>query len=172
MTTDSAHVESGDREFIYDPVEQPELFDSVRRRRVIAYLFDLVFISVLVLIFGAIVAVLGVLTLGLGWLIYGFLVPLTAILYVAFTLGGPNAATPGMRIMGLEMRLWYGAKPYMVLAIMHGLLFYAFNVLFTPLIILVSLFGERKRLLHDMILGTVVINAGLAPETDRDGTPR
>jgi uncharacterized RDD family membrane protein YckC len=28
----------------------------------------------------------------------------------------------------------------------------------TPLVILISLFNTRKRLLHDMLLGTVVIN--------------
>ena len=33
---------------------------------------------------------------------------------------------------------------------------------FTPLVLLVGLFNGRRRLLHDMILGTVVINSSVA----------
>lgn len=159
MTTESAEFEENDQSFVYDPVAQPELFVDVRRRRVMAYFLDLVFVSVLVFVAGAVVAIFGVVTLGIGWLLYGILVPATALLYIAFTLGGPNGATPGMRIMGLEMRLWYGAKPYILLAVMHGILFYGLNIVLTPFIVLVSLFNERKRLLHDIVLGTVVINS-------------
>jgi uncharacterized RDD family membrane protein YckC len=32
---------------------------------------------------------------------------------------------------------------------------------FTPLILLVGLFNGRRRLLHDMILGTVVVNSSV-----------
>jgi uncharacterized RDD family membrane protein YckC len=47
-----------------------------------------------------------------------------------------------------------------LLAIMHSLLFW-FSVSFlTPLILLVGLFTPRKQLLHDLILGTVVVNSG------------
>ncbi len=168
MTSNSVHADESGSESVYDPATHPELFADVRRRRVIAYLLDLVFISILVFIAGAVVALIGVVTLGLGWLLYGILVPATALIYVALTLGGPNAATPGMQVMGLEMRLWYGAKPYIVLAIMHGVLFYGLNVVLTPFIVLVSLFNERKRLLHDIVLGTVVMNsAHIPPDSNR-----
>lgn len=161
MPSDSARLDQSHDEFAYDPMTQPELFDDVRRRRVMAYLLDLLFVSLLVVAVGALVAIVGIVTLGLGWLLYGILVPATALLYIAFTLGGPYAATPGMRIMGLEMRLWYGAKPYMLLAVVHAVLFYGLNVLLTPFIVLVSLFNERKRLLHDIVLGTVIINSSV-----------
>jgi len=169
MAAQSRDYEPEVREFAYDPEQQPQLFADVLRRRVLAYLLDLIFISLLVVAAGALIAVFGVLTFGLGWLLYGILVPTTAILYVAFTLGGPNGATPGMRIMGLEMRLWYGARPYILLAVMHGLLFYTFNVVLTPLIVCVSLFNERKRLLHDIVLGTVVINSNALEPAAFDG---
>lgn len=161
MPSDSARFDRTRDDFAYDPAMQPELFDDVRKRRVMAYLLDLLFISILVVVLGALVAVVGIVTLGLGWLLYGILVPGTAILYVAFTLGGPYCATPGMRIMGLEMRLWYGAKPYMLLAVVHAVLFYGLNVILTPFIVLVSLFNERKQLLHDIVLGTVVVNSSV-----------
>jgi len=161
MPSDSARVDRTRDDFAYDPAMQPELFYDVRRRRVLAYLLDVLFIGVLVVVLGLLVGVVGIVTLGLGWLLYSILIPGTAILYVAFTLGGPYCATPGMRAMGLEMRLWYGAKPYMLLAVVHAVLFYGLNLFLTPLIILVSLFNERKQLLHDIVLGTVVINSAV-----------
>lgn len=167
MSVESARADADRDAFVFDPLRYPALYADVRRKRVIAYLLDLVFISLIVVAAGALVAVFGVITLGLGWLLFGILVPATALMYVGLTLGGPNAATPGMRVMGLELRLWYGAKPYLVLALMHGVLFYAFNVLLTPLIVVVSLFGSRKRLLHDILLGTVVLNAGNPGAIDR-----
>jgi uncharacterized RDD family membrane protein YckC len=41
---------------------------------------------------------------------------------------------------------------------MHALLFWVTVSVFTPLILLVGFFNERRRLLHDILLGTVVIN--------------
>lgn len=174
MPSDSARLDHSQDDFAYNPEMEPELFDDVRKRRVMAYLLDLLFISVLVVVLGALVAVVGVVTLGLGWLLFGILVPATAILYIAFTLGGPYCATPGMRVMGLEMRLWYGAKPYMLLAVVHAVLFYGLNVLLTPFIVLVSLFNERKQLLHDIVLGTVVINSSvnLSEASPHTSSPR
>ncbi|MEM1047727.1 MAG: RDD family protein [Pseudomonadota bacterium] len=167
MSVESARAETDRDVFVFDPLRYPALYTDVRRKRVIAYLMDLVFLCLIIVAAGALVAVFGVVTLGLGWLLFGILVPATALIYVGLTLGGPNAATPGMRVMGLELRLWYGAKPYLVLALMHGVLFYAFNVLLTPLIVAVSLFGSRKRLLHDILLGTVVLNAADPGAIDR-----
>jgi uncharacterized RDD family membrane protein YckC len=37
-------------------------------------------------------------------------------------------------------------------------LFYASVALLTPLVLLVSLFTDRKRLLHDLLLGSVIVN--------------
>ena len=40
------------------------------------------------------------------------------------------------------------------------MLFWAGNVVLTPLILLVTLFSDRKRTLHDLLLGTVVSRSG------------
>ncbi|WP_422375748.1 RDD family protein [Roseibium sp.] len=147
------------RQDVFDPVRNPELFSGVRSRRIFAFFIDVVVIALLTFGAGIVVFFLGVFTLGLGFLLYGILPTAVALLYVAFTLGGPQASTLGMRAMGLEMRLWYGAKPYPLLAAIHALLFWFSISLLTPFILLVSLFSDRKRLLHDLILGTVVINS-------------
>jgi len=153
IASDHAHRD------VFDPVRNPELFSGVRSRRIFAFLIDVIAIAILTFGAGIVVFILGVFTLGLGFLLYAILPTAVALTYVAFTLGGPLAATPGMRAMGLEMRLWYGAKPYPLLAAVHALLFWFSISLLTPLVLLVSLFSDRKRLLHDIVLGTVVINS-------------
>lgn len=157
----NAELARGDmenRQNAYDPGQHPALFDGVLSRRVIAFLFDAVMILAVLAAMSIVVAILGIVTLGVGWLLYAILFPLVAISYTAFTLGGHKAATPGMRMMGLEMRLWYGAKPYSLLAVMHSLLFWFGNSILTPFILLVGLFSSRSQLLHDMILGTMILD--------------
>jgi uncharacterized RDD family membrane protein YckC len=99
--------------------------------------------------------------LGLGWALYWLLPPASviwAIVYFGLTLGGPPSATLGMRVMDLEMRTWYGAPGYFVLGAVHAIAFWFSISAFTPFVLLVCFFNERRRLLHDIVLGTVVIN--------------
>jgi uncharacterized RDD family membrane protein YckC len=42
-------------------------------------------------------------------------------------------------------------------AMVHTVLFWLINSILTPLILLVGLFTERSRLVHDMLLGTVIV---------------
>jgi uncharacterized RDD family membrane protein YckC len=62
-------------------------------------------------------------------------------------------------VMDLELRTWYGAPGYFVLGAMHAVLFWVSISFLTPLVVLVGLFNGRRRLLHDIVLGTVVINS-------------
>ncbi|MBN9669828.1 RDD family protein [Roseibium aggregatum] len=147
------------RQDVFDPLRNPELFSGVRSRRMFAFCVDVIVIAILTFLAGIVVFFLGIFTLGLGFMLYAILPTAVALLYVAFTLGGPQASTFGMRSMGLEMRLWYGARPYPLLAAIHALLFWFSISLLTPLVLLVSLFSDRKRLLHDIVLGVVVVNS-------------
>jgi len=81
-----------------------------------------------------------------------------AVCYYGFTLGSPASATIGMRVMDLEMRTWYGSPAYFVLGAVHAVVFWASVSILTPFILLVAFFNDRHRLLHDMLVGTVVIN--------------
>ena len=103
----------------------------------------------------------GIVTLGLGFALYWLLPSATviwAIVYFGVTLGGPASATLGMRVMDLEMRTWYGAPAYFVLCAVHAVAFWFTVSFFTPFVLLVAFFNERGRLLHDIILGTLIIN--------------
>ncbi len=45
-----------------------------------------------------------------------------------------------------------------ILAGIHVILYWASISLLTPFILLIALFSNRKRLLHDMLIGAVVMN--------------
>ena len=146
----------------FDPATQPELFNGVLSKRVFAFLIDLVVITVPVLFGYLFILLFGLLTLGLGWMLFWLAWPATvvwAIVYYGATLGGPRSATIGMRVMDIELRTWYGAPGYFVLGAMHAVLFWVSVSFLTPFIVLVGLFNDRRRLLHDIVLGTVVNNS-------------
>ena len=145
----------------YDPIANPELFEGVLARRCIAFLIDLIIIGIPVLLAALFIFIVGLVTFGLGWLLYFLMWPATviwAIAYYGMTFGTPASATLGMRAMDLEMRTWYGAPAYFVLGAVHAIVYWLTVSFLTPLILLVGLFNERRRLLHDMLVGTVVIN--------------
>jgi uncharacterized RDD family membrane protein YckC len=141
----------------YDPVARPELFDGVIGKRSIAFVIDAIIIGVLWTVAVVAVGILGVLTLGLAWLLYGMIFPLVGLGYNALTVGGPNSATIGQRMMGLEWRTWYGGKVSPLIAAFHALLFWFSLVVFFP-ILLWCLFDPQKRCLHDIFAGIVAMN--------------
>jgi uncharacterized RDD family membrane protein YckC len=148
----------------FDPWTQPELFRGVLTRRVFAFLIDLVVLSIPVILVVLFIAVFGVVTLGLGWALFWLVSPASviwALVYYGASLGGPHSATMGMRAMDLELRTWYGAPSYFVLGATHAVLFWVSVSFLTPLVLLVGLFNGRRRLLHDIVLGTVVINSSV-----------
>jgi uncharacterized RDD family membrane protein YckC len=145
----------------YDPVTQPELFEGVLARRFVAFVIDLVIIALPLIGATIFVFILGLITFGLGWALYWLLSPASviwALFYYGATLGGPASATLGMRAMGIEMRTWYGAPCYFVLGAVHAIVYWISVSVLTPFVLLVGFFNQRKRLLHDMLVGTIVIN--------------
>lgn len=145
----------------YDPAANPELFEGVPARRVIAFVVDLVILSIPVVFMAIFIFAIGVVTLGLGFVLYGLLPAASviwALVYYGLCFGSPRSATIGMRVMDLEMRTWYGAPAYFLLGAVHAVAFWVSVSALTPLILLVCFFNDRRRLLHDMAVGTIVIN--------------
>ena len=145
----------------YDPAANPELFEGVVARRIVAFLIDFLILSIPVVFVSMFIFVAGIVTFGLGFLLYGLLWPgivIWAIVYYGLTLGGAASATIGMRMMDIEMRTWYGSPAYFVLGGVHAVVFWLTVSMITPLILIVSLFNERRRCLHDFLVGTVIIN--------------
>jgi len=145
----------------YDPVANPELFDGVLPRRVIAFIIDVAIIAIPVMLAAIFIFVFGVVTFGFGWVLYTILSPASviwAIVYYGLTFGSPASATIGMRVMDLEMRTWYGSPAYFILGAVHAIVFWITVTILTPFILLIGFLNERGRLLHDIVVGTVVVN--------------
>ncbi|HEY2531256.1 MAG TPA: RDD family protein [Xanthobacteraceae bacterium] len=145
----------------YDPIANPELFEGVLARRVVAFVIDLIIIAIPLIAVSIFVFIFGLFTFGLGWALFWLLSPgsiVWALVYYGLTLGGRASATIGMRAMEIEMRTWYGAPAYFVLGAVHAIVFWISLSVLTPFILLVGLFNPRRRLLHDMLVGTILIN--------------
>ena len=158
----------------FDPVTQPELFSTVLARRCFAFLVDLVMLAIPIVLGVILIAIFGLFTLGFGWALFWLVSPLSivwAIIYYGMSLGGPHSATVGMRMLGLQLRTFTGEPSYFVLGAAHAMLYWISVSLLTPFIVLVGLFNRRKQLLHDLVLGTVIINTSALPR-DREQAGR
>jgi uncharacterized RDD family membrane protein YckC len=146
----------------------PAVTEGVISRRVIAFLIDQLVIGCLVGIFYVVVFILGIATLGLAWGLF-FILPgiwaVVALLYVFFTVSEQRPATWGMRSMEIEMRLYNGEPSYGMMAAFHYILFFVLTGVAVPLVItliglwLVPLFDKRRRTLHDIFSGTVMVRS-------------
>jgi uncharacterized RDD family membrane protein YckC len=146
-----------DGDIVNDRLTDVRLYEGVRTRRVFAFLIDYLFVGLLMIPFAVVVLVLGVLTLGLGWMLFAVLFPIVALSYVWTTLGGRKQATPGMSMMGITLERLDGRSIDGLYAIVHSVLFWGANALLTPLVLMFTLITDRKRGLHDLLLGTVVV---------------
>ena len=139
-----------------DPLAEPDLYDGVLSRRIAAYVLDLGLIFVLWIVLSMVFGVAGVLT-------FGALTPLGLIVLAILPVGyhtifiGRSGATPGMRIFDLEVRAWTGRPPEITQAFLTAVLFYASIGLTVWLVLLVPLFTDRNRTLHDILAGTIVL---------------
>ncbi|MER8546570.1 RDD family protein [Mesorhizobium sp. M0833] len=149
-----------DGEIITNRLEDISAYEGVRTRRILAFVIDYFIVALLTIPFAILVFLFGLLTLGLGWMLFSILVPAVAILYIWNTLGSKDQATTGMKIMGIRLDRLDGSPIDGLTAVVHSVLFWAGNVILSPLVLLVSLFSDRKRTLHDLLLGTVVSRSG------------
>lgn len=131
-----------------DPQYQTEYYDSIPMKRFMAWIIDVIFVTILVFF-------LGFVTFALAW----FMFPVIDFLYRWITLSR-GSATLGMRIMSIEIRNWEGAKLSTSQGFLHTAGYYlswAF-VLLQVISVAMIAFGPRRQGLHDLFLGTAAIN--------------
>ena len=118
----------------------------------VAFCLDFVLVSVL-----AAALWLGLVVFSLGLLVFFLppLWPIVAFFYNGVTVSGSRMATPGMRLLDIEMRFPDGRPVTFVAAAIHGVMLYV-SWLFPPVFV-VSLFNGDKRCLHDMLAGLLVV---------------
>lgn len=148
-------------EILTDRYDDWRLYAGVRTRRVMAFFIDYVIVALLTIPFAVVIFLLGIITLGLGWMLFTILVPLLAFSYVALTMGGSKQATVGMQMMDIRLERTDGKRVDALLAVVHSVLFWAGNVILSPFILLATLVLDRKRTIHDLLLGTVVVRSDI-----------
>ncbi|MDO6963759.1 RDD family protein [Rhizobium alvei] len=141
------------------PETSPYAYDGLLTRRVMAFIIDYMIILLLMIPAAVIVFVLGIATLGLAFYLFPILFFIVAGLYFGLSLSGPFQASLGMRTMDVRMIRDDGGPIDFATAILHLVTFWILNSLLTPFILLVGLFTDRKRLLHDILIGTTTIRA-------------
>jgi uncharacterized RDD family membrane protein YckC len=138
-------------------LEDPRLFEGVLLRRTCAAILDFIIVSVIssALWLANCVASLG--TLGLVSLPAFILAPVVIhILLCTYLLGGPTGASFGMRACGIRVVNLEGRGIDHVQAFLTTAMFFATVPLFLP-VLAFGFFTRKSRLLHDIVVGTVVI---------------
>jgi uncharacterized RDD family membrane protein YckC len=157
------------------PIDDDWLTEGVLLRRVVAWFIDVVLIGLIWLALWVVLLMFGLLTLGLGMPLLGIL-PLAPFCYHVLFLAGPPSATPGQQMLGLIVRRNHDlGQPTVLQAVVSTLLFYV-TLATTGLLLLVALFTVRKRTLHDLGSGLVVVRiraltSGLGSWNIQGGSP-
>ena len=142
---------------LYAAPDDWRAYSGTLSRRVFAFILDYVIVLLLCIPAAVVLFFLSIVTLGLGFFLYPALFVIVAGLYFGFTVGGSQQASFGMRAMGIAIIRVDGQPMDFLTAIVHLALFWILNSVLTPLILLVGLFTERSRLIHDFLVGTVTV---------------
>jgi uncharacterized RDD family membrane protein YckC len=140
-----------------DPATAPELFEGVLTRRVIAFVIDVVVMSLMIVVFSLIGLIAGFLTFGLAWLALIVVVPATIVLYYGATLGSARRATMGMQAMDIVLTPTRGQPLDGWMAIIHAAVFWLTTWISWPVSLLFALFTPRRQMIHDLIVGTLMV---------------
>ncbi len=128
---------------------------GVLARRFCAFLIDVFLIGMISFILAVSIFIFGILTFGLGWLMY-HIIPLIPFLYYTLLVGG-GGRTPGQKLFGLAVRqdADLRAPNYAQALIWTLLMWVSFLLGCVPFAL--ALVGPRHRAGHDLLSGLTVI---------------
>ncbi len=124
-------------------------------RRFFSYLIDLLILAIVGSFFFPIHLLLDIVTLGI-W--YKF--PIGGMLYAALFIASPCRATLGMMMMGISARIVGGGRIGFLHALLWSCLYYVSMSLTGGLILLIGLFTDGRRLMHDYLTGIKLVPVG------------
>ena len=135
-----------------DPHYQAEFYEDVTLKRALAWLVDTAVVF-------ALTALAVVFTVGIGLFFAAFLFMVIGFTYRVVTIAG-NGATIGMRLASIELRTHRGTRPGLGTAALHTL---GYSISFSMVLlqvasIILMLTTPRGQGLHDMVLGTAMVN--------------
>jgi uncharacterized RDD family membrane protein YckC len=136
----------------------PAFVNDIVFKRILAHIVDTAILLMVMAPIGIFMILTAIATFGLLILPFAlaFLV-VRFLYYVGFT-SGSRSATPGMRMLGIELRTASGGRPDFLQAFLRLAVYYVLVGLLTPLILLVVLFNVQRRAIHDFVSETVVVN--------------
>jgi uncharacterized RDD family membrane protein YckC len=146
-------------------------YRNVAWLRVMAYLVDLVIIAIVVGLLLAAAAVPVIASFGLLFPVVTAIVAIVPLAYHTLLIGGPSSATIGMRLFNLEVRMIDGGRPGLAVAFILTVMFYVTVGLTSWLVLLVALFNDRRRTLHDYLCGTHVVRLARVRSGSSDSAP-
>ncbi len=135
-----------------DPRYQPVFYEGVPPKRFFAWVIDVILITLLTLLFG-------LLTLTAALWVWPLTYMVLSFLYRTVTISA-GSATIGMRIMNIQLRGPTGARLSPGEATLHTLTYLVCASFAIPQIISIALMvmGERHQGLHDLLIGSAMIN--------------
>lgn len=139
-----------------NPKTDPELFDGILTRRILAYLVD--FVIVMAITLGVILAtaIAGIPTLGVAFIAFPVTLTLAVLSYYAATLGSPKRATIGMQLADIVLTPLSTPPLDGWKIIIHPILFWL-TIWFVFPLLLIGLFTPRRQLIHDLVTGTLML---------------
>jgi uncharacterized RDD family membrane protein YckC len=135
-----------------DPDYDHAFYDGVPAKRLFAWVVDVLIVTVVTFI-------LGLLTLSVLWWIWPLTFIAVSFLYRAGSIAAWSA-TPGMRLMNIELRNSMGARFSGGEAVLHTLAFMVATgfVILQIISIVMMVLGSRHQGLHDILIGSAAIN--------------
>ena len=132
-------------------------FRGVTTRRFVAHMLDWFFLLFFIAMATLAIGTLAVLSFGLlapPMMVATVLLPF--LYFVVFT-GGRFSATPGMRLVGIELRDISGMRPDWLQAGVRAFLYFVTWGMTGGLLFLWVVFNARGRALHDVLTSSVVV---------------
>lgn len=135
-----------------NPEIDPQFYDAVPLKRLLAWLIDVVIVTAFVL---AVVF----LTFGFGIFAFPFIWLVTNFAYRVLTIAS-RSATWGMQFAGIELRNARGNRFDIAEAATHTVLYYLLNMAMIGQVISAGmmLLTDKGQGFHDYVLGTTAIN--------------
>jgi uncharacterized RDD family membrane protein YckC len=145
-----------------DPLSAPGYYDGLLWRRSLGFLIDVMLVWALNAALAVAFWLGGVLTLGLLWPLGALALAILPVAYHTYFIGH-GGATPGMAFFDVQLRDWTGKRLDYGQAFLQTALFYTTVSLTGGLILVVGLFNDRRRTLHDILAGTLALRRTPAP---------
>lgn len=150
-----------------DPLTCPDAYHMIGVKRSVAFVIDMIIMNIVLCVLYLALLIAGFMSFGLFWLFFPIAGTVVLIGYPTWYLAKPSGTTPGMSLMGIEMRRTVdNDAPRWLAPFIRTLLFYVIGSVTAWLALLYSYFDPNRRCLHDILSSTLVVNKDVESQTD------